>query len=102
MGKAIFKVLLKFIKSIVDVILAPINTLVVGLFPNLTLLINTFTTVINRVVGNTLGWFAHILPPTTKSVILLYFAILISYYTISISVHLVLKIIHIIKEVKIW
>ena len=102
MAKAIFKVFLKFIKSIVDIFLTPINLLVVNLFPDLSSLINTFNSTVSNVIGSTLGWFAHLLPPTTKSIVLLYLAILVAYYTITITVHGIIKVIHIIKQLKIW
>ena len=102
MAKAIFKVLLKFIKSVVDLILSPINLLVVNLFPNLSNLLNTFNSSVSSVLGSSLGWFAHLLPPTTKSIVLFYLGILISYYTVTVTVHGIIKVIHIIKQIKIW
>lgn len=102
MAKAIFKVLLKFIKSVVDVILSPINLLVANLLPDLSQMISTFNNGVSRVIGSGLGYFANFLPPYTRTLILVYLGFLITYYTITISVHAILKIINIIKEVKIW
>ena len=102
MAKAIFSVFLKFIKSIVNIVLAPINLLVVTLFPDFGTLISTFNNAISSIIGGNLGFFAHLLPPNTRVMILLYLGILITYYTITISVHAVLKIINIIRRVKIW
>ena len=102
MAKAIFKVFFKIIKAVANLFLAPINALVVNLFPDLSSIINTFNTAISRVVGGGLGFFAHILPPTTRSIILLWLGILIAYYGISFTAHVILKIIDIIKRVKVW
>ena len=102
MAKAIFTVLLKFIKSIVNIFLAPINALVVNFFPDLSSLLSTFNSAVSRIIGGNLAFFSHLLPPMTRTFILLYLGLLISYYTITISVHLVLKIINIIRRVKIW
>lgn len=102
MAKALFKVLLKFIKSIVNIFLAPVNALVVNLFPDLSNLLSAFNSAVSQIIGGNLAFFSHLLPPTTRTFILLYLTILISYYTITISVHLVLKVINIIRRVKIW
>lgn len=102
MGKAIFKVLLKLIKSIANIILAPINLLVVNMFPDLSNLLSTFNGAITAIFGSGLGYFASILPPMTRGLIVFYLGILISYYTISITVHGVLKVLKIIKAIQIW
>lgn len=102
MAKAIFSVLLKFIKSVADIILAPINLLVVNLLPDLSSLISTFNSAVNQVVGTNLAFFAHLLPPITKNLILIYLGFLITYYTITLSAHAILKVINIIKAIKIW
>lgn len=101
MGKAIFKVLLKFIKSIADIILAPINLLVVNLIPDVSNMISVFNAGVERVIGTNLAFFSHMLPPTTRTLILLYLGFLITYYTITITAHGVLKVINIIKAIKI-
>lgn len=102
MAKAIFSVLLKFIKSIADVILAPINLLVVNLLPDLTTMISTFNTAVTRFIGGNLAFFAHLLPPIAKSIILVYLAFLVTFYTITLTAHGILKVINIIKAIKIW
>lgn len=102
MGKALFKVLLKLIKSIADIILAPINLLVVNLLPDLSSMISTFNSAVSRFLGTNLAFFAHLLPPYTKTLILIYLGFLITYYTIVVTAHAILKVINIIKAIKIW
>ncbi len=102
MGKALFNVIFKVINSLVNVILRPINLLVVALFPDFSNLINTFNTILDTYIGGTLGFFSYLIPPTTKGFILMYLGVLVSYYTVTITVHAILKIIEIIKKVKIW
>lgn len=102
MAKAIFNVFFNIIKSIVGIFLTPINLLVSKIFPDLSQLISTFNAAVERLIGSSLGFFAHLLPPTTRSLVLLWLGVLISYYTISYSVHLILKVITIIKKLKIW
>ena len=102
MAKTIFKVLLKFIKSVADLILSPINALVVNLLPDLSTLISTFNSGIQQYVAPNLSFFTHMLPPMTKNILLIYLTFLITYYTITITAHAILKIINIIKAIKIW
>lgn len=102
MAKVLFKVFLGFIKSVADIILAPINLLIVGLFPDLSNLISTFNSAVSRLIGAGVGFFSYMLPSGTKTLILFYLGILISYYTVSITVHGILKVINIIKRIKIW
>lgn len=102
MAKAIFSVLLKFIKSVVNVILLPVNLLVVNLVPDVSEKISTFNSAISSIFGSTMGYFANFIPPYTKTLILFYLGFLVTYYTIVISVHAVLKVIEIIKAVKVW
>lgn len=102
MAKAIFKVFFKIIKSTVNIVLAPINAMVVGLFPDFSAMISYFNLALNRLINGTLGYFFNILPPHCKTLVALYLGLLVSYYTISITLHAILKVYTIIKNIKIW
>lgn len=98
----IFVLLMKFITAIANFFLAPINAIVVNLFPDFTDMINHFESLVNTYITPGLSWFFHILPPHTQTIILFYIDLLILLYTAVLSIHVVLKIIHIIRNVKIW
>lgn len=102
MARAIFKVFFGIIETLVNVVLAPINLLIAGLFPSFSGLINNFNYVLNNYIGNGIRYFFSILPPTTRSMVLLYLSIMVSYYTITISVHAILKLYTVIKNIKFW
>lgn len=102
MAKAIFTVFFKIIKGLVNVILAPINLIVANLFPSFSTLISTFNSGVNTFLGNGLSFFLHILPPSCRTLILLWLTFLISYYSISLSIHAILKVYKLIKQIKIW
>lgn len=102
MGKAIFKVLLKFIKSVANAILLPVNALVVNLVPDVAEKISTFNNTISTIFGSSMGYISNFIPPYTKTLIIFYLGFLITYYTIVISVHAILKVIEIIKAIKVW
>lgn len=102
MAKAIFSVFFKIIKAILNVVLLPINALIVNLFPDFSNMIISFNNGVQTYIGSGLGFFANLLPPTTKSLVLLYLTFLVSYYTITYSVHGIVKIFQIIKRIKFW
>lgn len=102
MAQAIFNVIFKVLQTILNIILLPINALLVGVFPDFSNMISKFNTLISTYVGNTLGYFSSMLPPTTRTLILIYLTFLVSYYTISYSVHAIIKIFKIIQKIKFW
>ena len=102
MIKLFFKLFLSLITGIVNVFLLPINVLVDKVFPDFSTWVANFTTAVEVFITDTISYFSNFLPPTTKELILLYLSILVIYYTLSVGVHAIMKVIHIIKEVKIW
>lgn len=102
MAKAIFSVLFGVIKSILNIGLAPVNLLVVNLFPDFSNLISTFNTAVETYIGTGIGYFSSILPPNTRNIILLYLTFLISYYVVVYSAHAIIKIFKIIQRIKFW
>ncbi|MDE5553441.1 MAG: hypothetical protein K2I67_02730 [Malacoplasma sp.] len=97
-----FNIFLNLIKSIVNIFLAPINIVVSTMFPDLSFIISTFNNAVERLIGPSLGFFSHLLPPITRSLISLYLSALLSYYATSFTVHAIIKIVKLIKEIKFW
>ena len=56
MAKAIFNVLFGVIKTILNVGLAPVNLLVVNLFPDFSNLINNFNNVVSTYIGGGISY----------------------------------------------
>lgn len=102
MAKIIFKVFFKIVKKFIDVILSPINALIVNLFPNLANIINAFNGAIQIYVGGGLTYFFNLVPTTSRSLILLWVTILLAYYGIILGYHLIVKILQIIQKIKVW
>ena len=102
MAKAIMKVIMKLVSSVVDIVLIPINALIGGIFPNFSTAINNFTSFVNNYVGGTIGYFASILPPITRSIIGLWLSFLITYYAVAWSYSLITKIYNVIQKIKFW
>lgn len=102
MAKAIFNVFFKIIQTVLNIVLLPVNALVVNLVPDFSAMISTFNNNVANYIGNGLGYFAYLLPPTTRNLISIYLLFLTAYYTITISAHAIIKIFAIIKRIKFW
>lgn len=102
MAKILFNVFFKIITSFVNIILAPINALIVNLFPSLATIINAFNSAVVIYVGGGISYFMNLIPPTSRTLIILWVTILLSYYGIILGYHLIVKILHIIKKIKVW
>lgn len=102
MAKIIFKVFFKIITSFVNIILTPVNALIVNLFPSLATIINSFNAGIQIYVGGGVAYFMNLVPPTSKILIVLWVSILLSYYGVILGYHLIVKILEIIKRIKVW
>lgn len=102
MVKALFNGLFKFLITITKIFLLPVDLLVTGIFPDFSEMLSNFNNLVNIYIGNGLSYFGSILPPTVRSMIVLYISLLIIFYTVSFSVHGILKVINIIKNIKIW
>ena len=102
MAKALFNVFFNIIKSITNVVLSPINLIVANFFPNLTTILNSFNSALKIYLGGGLSYFFNLIPPTSRTLILLYLSILLAYYSGIFAYHLILKVFQIIKRIKIW
>ena len=102
MAKAIMKVIMKLVSSVVDIVLIPINALIGGIFPDFSNAISNFTSFVTNYVGGTIGYFASILPPITRSIIGLWLTFLVVYYGVAWSYSLITKIYNVIQKIKFW
>lgn len=102
MINAIINGLLKFIVTVANIGLVPVNALLVNAFPDLTEYINDFSSVLNNYVAPVLGWFIALIPPKTKALIGIYIVSVIGLYTISLTIQGIVKIFKLIQNIKIW
>ena len=105
MGKAILQVLLGFISTIVNTLLAPIDLIVGVLFPQLGTWESQFLTqfaVVNSYISPRVGYFLSYIPPYTKTAIYVFLGVAVVYYTTTLTLHLIFKIFKIIQNIKIW
>lgn len=100
--KILITVILNTIKLLSNLILLPINALVVSVLPDYSTYINNFNSLVTRYVGGGISYFSSMLPPMTKDIIIFYLSLLIIMYTTVLTLHLTLKIFKIIKVIKFW
>ena len=102
MAKSLFIVFFKIITTIVGSALSPINNLVTNLFPDFSNLISTFNYGVTNYIIPKLSYFSVLIPPNTRTFIVLYLTFLITYYSMSFTLHLIVKIFKVIQRVKFW
>ena len=102
MIKAIINGIMSLVSTILDIVLLPVNTLIGNIFPDMSNAISTFTTFITTYVGGSLAYFSSILPPITRSIIVLWLTFLITYYGVVWSYALIMKIWNVIQKIKFW
>lgn len=76
----LFTFILSLITKIVALILTPLTTTISALLPDLSTYVAKIVSFINTMLYM-VGWFFNLLPPTTKSVILLYLSLLLVFFT---------------------
>lgn len=98
----LFTTLFNLIITIANFFLAPINTLVTSNFPDFSIRLNHFNSLVNTYLSTLLRYFFEILPTNTRSLVLFYLALLLLLYTLTLAIHGIVKLIELIKAIKIW
>lgn len=101
-GGGISDKIFSLIGFIVDFVLFPINSLISMIFPNFSNAIQTFSEGLVSFVSFPISYFAYHIPPLTKSIILLYLAIMLGYYTILWTYRGIILIPTVINKIKFW
>ena len=102
MIKALLNGILGLAKKLITIVLTPINLLVANLFPNMANAITTFNTFINTYIGGSLSYFFSLLPPTFRSLLVLWFTFVIGYYGFIYTYKGIIKIYEVIQKIKVW
>lgn len=102
MIKAILKGIMSLVSSIVGLILTPINALINGIFPDMSVYISNFNNFIHSNIFTPLSWVASFIPTGVKTLLLLWLSFLITYYTIIWTYTGIIKIYNVIRKVKFW
>lgn len=101
MIKAILNGILNMISSLITLFLSPVNALLNGLFPNFGVVITAFNN-ITSYINSYISYFLYLIPPTTKTILIMFLTLYISYMGIRLTYVGITKIFGIIQRIKFW
>ena len=101
MIQAIFKFLLNILATLVQVVVWPINQIIVNALPDLSDKITQVTNGFNTLFSG-IGWALGILPSSVLSVLIFIVSVEIIKHTISLSTHTLTKLWTILQKIKFW
>lgn len=102
MIKAIINGILKLLVKVIDILLTPLNLLFENLFPDVSDMISTFSTFVNRYIGGGLRYFFNLFPPIFRGLVVTFITFIIAYYGVYYTYIGIKKIFDIIQKVKLW
>lgn len=85
MINAILSGLIDFITAIANVYTAPVNAIITNFFPDLTNYLVVITNVLNQ-IGGVIGWFASLIPPITRGIIIFILTFWVTIWPLRIAV----------------
>ena len=93
---------LSLVGKIISIVLYPINALFETFLPDLSNMITYYSEFLSIMVAMPINYVLHLFPPVTRSIILLWFFILISYYSIIWVYRGIILVPKIINKIKFW
>lgn len=101
MFKALFNIILNMIASVIQIIVWPINQIIVNTMPDVSdkilLVTNTLNTVFDAIT-----WGLGLLPPFVIETLLFILTIEIAKHTIFLSTHVLIKVWNVFQKIKFW
>lgn len=101
MFKALFKIIINLVASIVQLVCLPLNAAITAALPDLSSKIQEVTSTFASVF-NSLNWALGIIPPILQETILFIIVCEIAKHTIYISTHTLIKVWNIVQKIKFW
>ena len=101
MIQAIFKFLLNILATLVQVVVWPINQIIVNALPDLSEKIQQVSNGFNSLFSG-IGWALGILPSSVLSVLIFIVSVEIIKHTIFLSTHTLTKLWTILQKIKFW
>lgn len=101
MFKLIFNGIINLLATVIQVIVWPINTIIVNFLPDLSSQISQVSSGISTLF-NGMGWALGFLPPGVLGVITFILTVEIAKHTIFVSTHTLIKVWNVFQKVKFW
>ena len=101
MIQAIFRFLMNLLATLIQVIVWPINQVIISTLPDISSKISEVTSGFNSLFGG-IGWALGLLPPGILGVLLFILTVEIAKHTIYVSTHTLTKVWSVLQKIKFW
>lgn len=101
MFKALFNIIINMIASVIQIIVWPINQIILNVMPDVSDKILVVTNTLNTVF-DAITWGLGLLPPFLVETLLFIVTIEIAKHTIYMSTHMLIKVWNVFQKIKFW
>lgn len=101
MFKALFKIIIDLLATVIQIVVWPINTVISNTLPDLSDKILSVTNTLNSVFDS-ITWGLGILPNILVETLLFILLVEIAKHTIYVSTHTLIKVWNILQKIKFW
>lgn len=101
MFKALFKIIINLLATVIQIIVWPVNTVISNALPDLSDKILSVTNTLNSVFDS-ITWGLGILPSILVETLLFILLVEIAKHTIYVSTHTLIKVWNILQKIKFW
>lgn len=101
MFKLIFNGIINLLATVIQIVVWPVNAIIVNALPDLTTQINQVSSGINTLF-NGMGWSLGLLPPGILGVLIFILTVEIAKHTIYLSTHTLIKVWNVFQKIKFW
>lgn len=101
MFKALFKLIINLLATVIQLICWPVNQTISTLLPDLSSKINQVVSTLSNLF-NSITWALGLLPPIVVETLLFILTIEIVKHTIYISTHTLVKVWNVLQKIKFW
>lgn len=96
-----FNVILNFLASLIQIVMWPINQLIIAIMPDIS---SQITSSINGITSafSSITWALGLIPLPVKTTLLFILGIEVAKHTIFISTHVLVKVFNLLQKLKFW
>lgn len=101
MFKILFNGIINLLATVIQIIVWPVNQIIVNLLPDLSDKLSEVSSGINTLF-NGMGWALGLLPPGVLGVLTFILSVEIAKHTIYLSTHTLIKVWNVFQKIKFW